>query len=51
MSKRKHTPEWMIDRVEEYLSGQRSVHEIATGNGIGKNTLRYWIKNMKNKGL
>ena len=50
MSKRKHTPEWMIDRVEEYLSGQRSVHEIATGNGIGENTLRYWIKKYEEQG-
>ena len=51
MSKRKHTPEWMIDRVEEYLSGQRSVHEIATGNGIGENTLRYWIKKYEGQGV
>ncbi len=51
MSKRKHTPEWMIDRVEEYLSGQRSVHEIATGNGIGEKTLRYWIKKYEEQGV
>ncbi|MCR5647918.1 MAG: helix-turn-helix domain-containing protein [Oscillospiraceae bacterium] len=43
MSKRKHTPEWMINRVEEYLSGQGSIHEIATANGIGATTLQHWI--------
>lgn len=40
----------MINRVEEYLSGQRSVHEIATANGIGENTLRYWIKKYEEQG-
>ena len=43
MSKRKHTPEWMIARVEEYLSGKGSCKSIARAYGIGYKTLRNWI--------
>ena len=39
MSKRKHTPEWMIARVEEYLSGKGSCKSIARAYGIGYKTL------------
>ena len=38
MSKRKHTPEWMIARVEEYISGKGSCKSIARAYGIGYNT-------------
>ncbi len=50
MSKRKHTPEWMIKRVEEYLSGLGSCREIATANGIGENTLWHWIYKYREQG-
>ena len=43
MSKRKHTPEWMIARVEEYISGKGSCKSIARAYGIGYKTLRNWI--------
>ena len=44
MSKKKHSPEWMIARIEEYLSGQASYETIALAYGIGKETLRRWVK-------
>lgn len=50
MSKRKHNPEWMINRVEDYLSGLGSCREIATANGIGENTLWHWIYKYREQG-
>ena len=47
MSKKKHTPEWMLERVEEYLSGKGSYETIAHANGIGKKTLREWVAKYK----
>ena len=44
MSKRKHNPEWMIARVQEYLSGKGSYHSIANANGIAKSTIVAWVK-------
>ena len=44
MSKKKHSPEWMLARIEEYLSGQGSYETIARANGIDKKTLRRWVK-------
>ena len=44
MAKRKHSPEWMIDRVQEYLSGQGSYRSIAKKNSIGERALREWVR-------
>ena len=38
MSKRKHTAEWMIARVEDYLVGKGSYKTIAEAYGIGETT-------------
>ena len=35
MSKRKHTAEWMIARVEEYLTGKGSYKTIAEACVLG----------------
>ncbi len=43
MAKRKHSPEWMLARVNEYLSGMGSYERIATANGIAMETLRQWV--------
>ena len=43
MSKRKHSAEWMIARVEEYINGKGSYSEIARSNGIGETTLKRWV--------
>ena len=44
MSKKKHSPEWMLARIEEYLSGQASYESIARAYGIDERTLRRWVK-------
>ena len=44
MAKRKHSPEWMIARVQEYLSGQGSYQSIAKKNGISERALREWVR-------
>ena len=43
MAKRKHSPEWMLARVQEYLDGKVSYESIAIANRIGAETLRGWI--------
>ena len=50
MSKRKHSPEWMIARAEEYLSGQASYSSVAKSYGIGAETLRGWVQKYKEQG-
>ena len=44
MSKKKHSPEWMLARIEEYLSGEESYETIARANEINEWTLRQWVK-------
>ena len=44
MSKKKHSPEWMLARIEEYLSGEGSYETIARANEINEWTLRQWVK-------
>lgn len=43
MSKRKHTAEWMIAIVEEYLAGKGSYKTIAGAYGIGETTFMNWV--------
>ena len=50
MGKRKHSPEWMLARVNEYLSGQGSYKAIAEINGIGEYSLRKWVREYNERG-
>ena len=50
MSKRKHSAEWMIARVEEYINGKGSYSEIARSNGIGETTLKRWVSRYRAQG-
>ena len=50
MSKMKHSPGWMIARIEEYLSGQASYESIARAYGIDERTLRRWVKKYRAHG-
>jgi transposase-like protein len=43
MGKRKHSPEWMLDRVLEYLSGNSTYTSISKANGISISTVRRWV--------
>ena len=50
MGKKKHTAEWIVARVEEYLSGKGSFSSIAKSYGIGKTTLRRWTRKYERHG-
>ena len=50
MSKRKHSVEWMLERVKEYLDGKGSYKTIARANGIGVRTLRGWVQKYQEQG-
>jgi transposase-like protein len=50
MSKRKNSAEWMLERIQEYLSGKGSYQTIATANGISKRTLQAWVKKYQEQG-
>lgn len=50
MSKRKHSPEWILARVQEYLSGKGSYQAIAEVNQIGKRTLQNWVQKYQEQG-
>ncbi len=43
MAKRKHTAEWMIARVKEYLAGEGSYASLSHAYGIDHETLRRWV--------
>lgn len=42
MVKLKHSPEWMIARVKEYLDGKGSYKNIARQHNISYSNLRLW---------
>ena len=50
MAKRKHTSEWMLERIEEYLTGKGSYREIASANGISDKILKDWVHKYKEQG-
>lgn len=50
MAKRKHSPEWMLARVQEYLDGKGSYESIAICNEIGEKTLREWVHKYREQG-
>ena len=50
MSKRKHTSEWMLARIQEYLNGKGSYESISQANGIGSRTLRQWVCRYREQG-
>jgi transposase-like protein len=50
MFKRKHSPEWMLARVREYLAGEGSFNTIAEANGMGLTTLKSWVHKYREQG-
>lgn len=50
MSKKKHSPEWMLARVHEYLAGKGSYKSIASANGVGQMTLFAWVRKYQEQG-
>ena len=50
MAKRKHPPEWILERIEEYLAGKGSYREIAVANGISDKILKDWVHKYKEQG-
>ena len=44
MAKRKHSADWMLARVREYISGKGSYRQIARANGISERSLRDWVR-------
>ena len=51
MSQKKHSAEWIIGRVEEYIDGKGSYSEISRSNGIGKTTLIRWVSKYRAGGV
>ena len=51
MVRRRHTPEWMQERVEEYLSGKASIKTIAREHEIGVTTLKDWVHKYREQGI
>ena len=51
MSKRKHSVEWMLERVREYLEGKGSYKTIATANGISETTLKGWVHKYREQSI
>ena len=50
MSKKKHSVEWIIERVNEYLNGTGSYDSIANANGISESSLRRWVSAYRHYG-
>ena len=50
MAKRKHSADWMLARVNEYLSGKGSYRQIAKANGISVQSLRGWVRKYEKQG-
>ena len=50
MAKRKHSADWMLARVREYLSGKGSYRQIARANGLSVQSLRDWVKKYEEQG-
>ena len=50
MAKRKHSADWMLARVREYLSGKGSYRQIARANGISAWSLRGWVRKYEKQG-
>ena len=50
MTKRKHSADWMLTRVREYLSGKGSYRQIARANGISEWSLRDWVRKYEEQG-
>ena len=44
MAKRKHSADWVLARVREYLSGKGSYRQIARSKGISERSLRGWVR-------
>ena len=44
MDKRKHSADWLLARVREYLYSKGSYRQIARSNGISERSLRGWVR-------
>lgn len=50
MPKRKHSAEWMLGRVQEYLDGKGSYETLAAANGISATILEDWVHKYREQG-
>lgn len=50
MAKLKHSLEWILARVDEYLSGKGSYQSISWANGISSTTLKMWVLKYREQG-
>lgn len=50
MAKNKYSTEWKLARVQEYISGQSSYKAIAKSNGIGRTSIREWVRRYNEHG-
>lgn len=50
MAKLKHSLEWILARVDEYLSGKVSYQSISWANGISSTTLKMWVLKYREQG-
>ncbi len=51
MAKMKHSIEWMVARVNDYLDDKGSYETIAKDNGIGATTLKRWVAAYQYRGV
>ena len=50
MAKKKHTSEWMLTRIQEYLNCEGSYESISQANGIGETILTGWVRKYREHG-
>lgn len=50
MAKRKHSAEWMIARVREYLSGQGSYESVARASNVSCKSIQDWVRKYREHG-
>lgn len=50
MSKRRHSAEWILARVQEYLDGKGSYDTLSAASGIGSKTLKDWVHKYREQG-
>lgn len=50
MDKRKHSADWMLARVREYLSGKGSDRQITRSNGLSGRSRLGWVRKYEEQG-
>lgn len=50
MSKRKHSAEWMLAKVQDYLDGKGSYKALARANDVGTTTFKGWVQKYMEQG-